>query len=130
MAALSIEMNRLLGSALLDPYLQARIFGEARADVLKGYALSQQEFALVMDSKAHTLTDLAMDICANINSANGKRQPAWMSNNGEVDSRAFRRQTGPDSAQALTPTAQRLVSDLANLLTDVENEYKQGYQVA
>ena len=130
MAALSIEMNRLLGSALLDPILQGRIFSEGRADVLKGFSLSPHEYTVVMDSTARTLSDLASDVCSRVNGTNGKHTPVWMSSTGEVDTRTFRRQANSDPTLAVTPTLQRLFNDLAVQLADVETEFKQGYHVA
>ncbi len=63
-ATLSYEMNRLLGSAALDPELSANILGTRRADALQAYALSPQEVQVVLMSRASTLPELATELCA------------------------------------------------------------------
>ena len=131
MVALSIEMNRLLGLALVDPQLQAQIFSEKRADALRSFGLSHHEHSRLMNSQARTLADLASDICAKIASGTDKR-PAWLTANGEVDTRSFRSQTLPDSMSANSPVFQRLLNDLTAQLANiaVEQEYQQGYHAA
>jgi hypothetical protein len=61
---LSYEMNRLLGSAALDPELSASILGTRRADALQAYALSPQEAQAILISRASTLPELATELCA------------------------------------------------------------------
>ncbi len=131
MVALSVEMNRLLGLALLDPRLQAQIFSEKRAEALRGFELSHHEHALLMNSQARTLADLASDICAKTNSGTDKC-PVWLTVNGEVDTRSFRSQALPDSTSANAPAFQRMLNDLTAQLAGIEaeQEYHQGYHAA
>jgi hypothetical protein len=131
MVALSIEMNRLLGLALVDPRLQAQIFSEKRADALRDFGLSQHEHTLLMNSQARTLADLASDICAKTDSGTDKR-PAWLTVNGEIDTRSLRSQALPDSISANAPAFQHLLNELTAQLANIEvkQEYQQGYHAA
>lgn len=121
MVALSMEMNRLLGLLLLDPQLQAQFFGDTRAETLRDFRLSSREYALLMDSHAHTLAELASDICARINEGTDKR-PAWLTAGGEVDIRSFRSQSLPDGVSARGPAFQRLLNELTTELAGVKTE--------
>lgn len=64
MMALSPEMNRLLGQALLDPELMKRLLSAERAKALREYGLLPQELGAVMASRASTLPELSREVCA------------------------------------------------------------------
>ena len=66
MATLSYEMNRLLGSAALDPEFSAHILGSRRADAIRSFALSPQEAQAILLSRASTLPELAAELCAEL----------------------------------------------------------------
>lgn len=121
MVALSMEMNRLLGLLLLDPQLQAQFFGDTRAETLRGFRLSGREYALLMDSQARTLAELASDICAGMAEGTEKR-PAWLTPGGEVDLRSFRNQALPDAVSARGPAFQRPLNELTTQLAGVRTE--------
>lgn len=121
MVALSMEMNRLLGLLLLDPQLQAQFFGNTRAEALRDFRLSSREYALLMDSHARTLTELASEICARITEETDKR-PAWLTPGGEVDIHSFRSQALPDAGNARGPAFQRLLNELTTQLAGVKTE--------
>ncbi len=62
MAMLSQEVNRLLGSALLDPALLKCILGYERARGLQGFNLQPAEHDAILKSHAHTLTELSREL--------------------------------------------------------------------
>jgi hypothetical protein len=58
----SHEINRLLGTALLDPDFQARVLSKQRVELLDQFELSRDERRAVLQSEARTLRDLAKDL--------------------------------------------------------------------
>ncbi len=69
MAILSMELNRLLGSALLEPELLRRVLSAERSLVLQGYKLSTKERSALLASQAHTLTELSRELTATLSTA-------------------------------------------------------------
>jgi hypothetical protein len=68
---LSLEVNRLLGEALLDEGARRRLLGPDRAAALASYHLTRAERKVLLSSKARSLPDLARD-CG---TALGNREP-------------------------------------------------------
>ena len=62
MAMLSKEVNRFLGSALLDPSMLKCIFGGERAQVLQDFSLQPAERNAILASQARTLTELSREL--------------------------------------------------------------------
>ena len=62
MAMLSLEVNRFLGHALLDPEFHKRIFSTDRAIVLQGFKLSPEERSTILASQAHSLPELSREL--------------------------------------------------------------------
>ncbi len=69
MAMLSLEVNRLLGSALLDPDFLRRVFSAERAVALQSFGLSSQERSAILASQARTLKDLSRELMAKLATA-------------------------------------------------------------
>jgi hypothetical protein len=62
MAMLSLELNRLLGNAMLDPDFLRRVLSAERAVALQGFKLSSEERSTILASQACTLTDLSREL--------------------------------------------------------------------
>lgn len=62
MAMLSLEVNRFLGNALLDPELLKRVFSTDRAVALQGFKLSPEERSTILASRAHSLPELSREL--------------------------------------------------------------------
>ena len=69
MSALSAEVNRLLGTALLDPDWCCRLLGEDRSQLIQGFALTQAEYVTIQKSSATSLHELVKDITEELNGA-------------------------------------------------------------
>ena len=66
MAMLSLELNRFLGNALLDPSFLKRVLSAERALALQGFKLSPEERSTILASQANTLTELSRDLTATL----------------------------------------------------------------
>jgi hypothetical protein len=64
MAMLSIELNRFLGTALLDPRVMRQVFGSNRTVALQGFGFTPSETAAILSSKAQSLADLSGELTA------------------------------------------------------------------
>jgi ribosome biogenesis GTPase A len=62
MAMLSLEVNRFLGNALLDPELMKRIFSVDRVMALQGFKLTPEERSTILASQAHSLPELSQEL--------------------------------------------------------------------
>jgi hypothetical protein len=62
MAMLSLEVNRFLGNALLDPDFLKHIFSADRAMVLQGFKLSPEERSTILASRANSLSELSQEL--------------------------------------------------------------------
>lgn len=66
MAMLSLEVNRFLGSALMDSDFLKRVFSAERAVALQGFKLSPHERSTILASQAHTLPELSRELTATL----------------------------------------------------------------
>lgn len=66
MAMLSLELNRFLGNAMLDPDFLKRVFSAERAIALQGFKLSPEERSTILASQAGTLTELSRELTATL----------------------------------------------------------------
>jgi len=64
MAMLSQEVNRFLGSALLDPMFTKRLFSSERAGALQGFNFQPSERKTILTSQACTLQELSRELTA------------------------------------------------------------------
>ena len=62
MALLSTELNRFLGKALLDPRLLQQILNGNRAAAMQDFGFTPVECQAILQSKAHSITDLAREL--------------------------------------------------------------------
>jgi hypothetical protein len=62
MAMLSLELNRLLGTAMLDSDFLRRVLSAERAVALQGFKLSPEERSTILASQACTLTELSREL--------------------------------------------------------------------
>ncbi len=69
MAMLSLELNRLLGCALLDPDFLRRVLSAERSVALQAFKLSPKERSTILASRANTLTELSRELTATLASA-------------------------------------------------------------
>ena len=72
MADLSPEVNRLLGTALLDPDWCRQLLGPARLLAIQGFALTPAERRAILTSPATCLHELAADILVAMSSIPGE----------------------------------------------------------
>lgn len=64
MALLSMELNRFLGKALLDPRLSHQILNGNRAAAMQDFGFAPGEFRAILQSKARSLADLSRELSA------------------------------------------------------------------
>jgi hypothetical protein len=69
MSMLSLEVNRLLGSALLDPDFVKHIFSADRAMVLQGFRLSPEERSIILASRANSFPELSRELTGTLATA-------------------------------------------------------------
>ena len=66
MAVLSIEMNRFLGKALIDPRLLQQVLNGNRVAAMQGFSFAPAEYHAIMSSKAKSIVDLSRELCAKV----------------------------------------------------------------
>lgn len=64
MAILSQEVNRFLGSVLLDPMLTKCLFSNDRASALHGFNFQPSERKTILTSQARTLQELSRELAS------------------------------------------------------------------
>jgi hypothetical protein len=62
MAMLSMELNRFLGKALLDPSMLQQILNGNRAAAMQDFGFAPSECQAILQSKAHSLADLSREL--------------------------------------------------------------------
>ncbi len=62
MTIMSMELNRFLGKALLDPYLLRQIFNGNRAAAVQDFGFALGECQAILSSQARSLADLSREL--------------------------------------------------------------------